>query len=86
MLVSKGGPVYTPDGVDPAFDITGEDFLANFPNMTQSEPPFVPTYFEADSYQSFFDEVYDFRNVAPVYPYSYGSMQVFQANSQSHQI
>jgi hypothetical protein len=74
MMINKGAPVYTAEGDDSAYDITGEEFMANFPNMTSSDPPFIAKYIEADSYNDFFDAVYEFRNEPPVYPYKFGSL------------
>ena len=60
--------------------------MGNFPNMTQPDPPFQPKFITVDTYDEFFDEVYNYRMDLPLYPYKYGSFQLFQANRNNHQI
>ena len=51
--------------------------MAGFPNATEA---FEPTFVEDLNYTEFYDAVYAFRNEGPVYPYRYGSYQIFHAN------
>ena len=40
--------------------------MANFPNMTEPDPPFIPTFITVDNYNEFFDNVTDFRDQEPI--------------------
>ena len=60
--------------------------MGNFPNMTRSSPAFRPEFVNAQNYTDFFTKVYEFRDSVPLYPYSYGSFELFQANRENHQI
>ena len=65
--------------VDPAndgFDVTGEEIFSNWPNRTQFEVSYVDDL----NYTEFYDAVYEARNDMPLYPYRYGSFQIYHAN------
>ena len=79
--MNKGLPVYPADASEENGDITGETFAANLPNYTSPLQPWVVDFVEEDSYLDFFNAFYDSRNNEPLYPYRYGSFQVFQANN-----
>jgi len=63
------------------FDVTGAELFANMPNSTEA---FDVTYIEAATYIDFYHEVYEARNALPLYPYRYGSYQIFAANKKSN--
>lgn len=59
-------------------DVTGEDLVAYLPNSTSA---FDPKYWDdATGYTDFYTHVYEARNDKPLYPYRYGSYQVYQAS------
>ena len=49
----------------------------NFPNKTD----FEVTWTNTSDYFLMYDEFYEFRNEEPLFPYRYGSYQVFQADN-----
>ena len=52
--------------------------MANMPNSTNA---FEANYYDDfESYLDFYNEVYDHRNDAPLYPYRYGAFQVYKAD------
>ena len=51
------------------------------PNSTDA---FEVQYIEAANYIDFYNQVYEARNDLPLYPYRYGSYQIYQANRNSH--
>lgn len=56
------------------FDVTGSELFAMLPNSTDA---FTVEYIEAANYTDFYDQVYEARNELPLYPYRYGSYQIF---------
>ena len=80
-------PVATCDAVDDC--VTGAELFANFPNSTSAfevkyhdeEDAFSRGY---DAYVSFYNTVFENRNSLPLYPYRYGSFQIFQADRKYH--
>ena len=66
-------------------DVSGETLFNNLPNVTSSEEPFVVKYLEeTDNAGDFYLKVYDARLEDPIFPYRYGSYQVYQANNKNH--
>jgi len=63
------------------FDVTGAELFANMPNATSA---FEVTYVDIENYTDFYNAVYEARNDAPLYPYRYGSYQIYQANKKSN--
>ena len=57
-------------------DVTGEELASLFPNSTD----FSFSYADGLNYTEFYNAVYEARNDVPLYPYSYGSFQIFHAN------
>ena len=59
-------------------DVTPQELFALLPNSSSA--------FEAEytsdftNYTEFYDKVYDNRNSKPLYPYRYGTYQVYQAS------
>ena len=51
------------------------------PNVTEA---FEVEYITADNYTDFFDQVYEYRNNGTVFPYRYGSYQLFKADKKNH--
>ena len=51
----------------------------NFPNATSGAFE-THWYDDAHSYLDFYNRVYEQRNDKPLYPYRYGSYQIYQAN------
>ena len=66
---------------DDGFDVMGEEFAAMLPNATSA---IEVTYKDINNYTEFYDAVYEARNDGPVYPYRYGSYQIYQANKKSN--
>lgn len=64
------------DMVGDGGDLTGEEIFANWPNATQ----FEVQYTDDLNYTEFYDAVYEARNDLPMYPYRYGSYQIYHAN------
>ena len=62
-------------------DVTGEELFAALPNSTDA---FEVTYKDGLNYTEFYDAVYEARNELPLFPYRYGSYQIYQANRNSH--
>jgi len=75
ILMSKNPVSPFGDG----FDVSGEQLFANMPNATSA---FEVTYSDISGYTDFYNAVYEARNDAPLYPYRYGSYQIFQANTK----
>lgn len=51
-------------------DYTGSELYSMLPNSTEA---FNVKYIEVAHYHDFYDQVYQFRNEDPIYPYKYGS-------------
>ena len=62
---------------DTTQDVTGAELFAMLPNSTDA---FEVTYVDDKNYTEFYNAVYEARNEAPLYPYRYGSYQIYQAN------
>ena len=63
-------------------DWTGEELTAHLPNATTA---FEPEYWDgATDYIDFYNHVYEARNEKPLYPYRYGSYQIYQASKADH--
>ena len=75
------GPVYNNE----TGYVSTEDLFNAFPNVTSSEEPFVMKTTKTTDYFDFYNEVYEMRNEAPLFPYRYGSYNVFQANKEDQQ-
>ena len=60
-------------------DIKGSDLIDLLPNATEDFWD-VTLVKENLTYNDFFYKVYDFRNEGDVYPYRYGSYQIYHAN------
>ncbi len=56
------------------FDVTGEELFAALPNSTDA---FAVTYVDDLNYTEFYNAVYEARNVLPLFPYRYGSYQIY---------
>ena len=65
------------DMVGDGFDVPSADIFANWPNATQFEVDYVT---EDMNYTEFYNAVFEARNNEPMYPYRYGSFQVYHAN------
>jgi len=64
-------------------DVMGEELFAMLPNSTSA---FEVTYIDAQlNYTEFYDQVYEARNDAPLFPYRYGSYNIYQANRITNQ-
>ena len=63
------------------FDVTGAELYAALPNVTEA---FDVTYIDAANYTDFYEQVYEARNDLPLYPYRYGSYQIYHANKKSN--
>ena len=57
-----------------------------FPNNTGSHPAMEAKFIEVDSFLEFYNSTYEYRNVAPLFPYRYGSFQLFEANNKTNQM
>lgn len=64
------------------FDVSGEELFAALPNSTTA---FEATYTDNLTYTDFYNAVYEARNDLPLFPYRYGSYQIFQANKANNQ-
>lgn len=53
--MSSGLPV---NATNNGFDVTGEMFMEKFPNITASEPAFLPKFVESTTFRDFYDAVY----------------------------
>ena len=62
-------------------DLHPEDIAARFPNATSA---FEFDYYDAPSYLDFYNQVFEEQFVKPLYPYRYGSYQIYQANKANH--
>ena len=62
-------------------DVTGSELYKMMPNSTEA---FEVEYIEAASYTDFYNQVYEARNNDPLYPYRYGSYQIFSANKNQN--
>ena len=58
-------------------NVSGAELFAMLPNSTDA---FEVTYVDDKNYTEFYHAVYEARNEAPLYPYRYGSYQIFTAN------
>ena len=69
--------------ISDADDLDLQKLSENFPNATSGA---FETHFydEAHSYLDFYNKVYEQRNDKPLYPYRYGSYQVYQANTKNN--
>ena len=67
--------------VNDGFDVMGSELYANLPNSTSA---FDVTYVDIENYTDFYTAVYEARNDEPLYPYRYGSYQIYQANKKSN--
>ena len=65
-------------------DISGETLFNNLPNVTSTEQPFLVDYIQPEEVSDFYTMVYDARLDEPLFPYRYGSYQVYQANNKNH--
>jgi len=63
------------------FDVMGSELYAALPNSTEA---FDVRYIESANYTDFYNQVFEARNDEPLYPYRYGSYQIFQANKKSN--
>ena len=63
------------------FDVGGAEFAAALPNATTAFD--VKLIDETMNYTEFYNAVYEYRNELPLFPYRYGSFQIYQANKQS---
>jgi len=66
---------------DAAHTMPVADMWENFPNKTD----FDVTWTNTSDYFQMYDEFYEFRNEEPLFPYRYGSYQVFQADNVTQQ-
>ena len=64
------------------FDVTGAELAAALPNATTAFD--VKLIDETLNYTQFYDAVYESRNELPLFPYRYGSYQIYQANKKSN--
>ena len=60
--------------------------FAGFPNSTGTNPAMEAKFIEVDSFLDFYNSTYEYRNVAPLFPYRYGSFQIFEANKVTNQL
>ena len=63
------------------YDVLGSELYANLPNSTEA---FEVRYIEAADYTDFYDQVFEARNDLPLYPYRYGSYEIYYANKKTH--
>ena len=68
--------------ISDADDITSEELFARLPNATQAFE--VEYYDDFSDFNEFYDKVFDQQYKAPIYPYRYGSYQIYQANRKNH--
>ena len=59
----------------------GSELAAMLPNATEA---FDVTYREDLNYTEFYNAVYEARNDLPLYPYRYGSYQIWHANKKTN--
>ena len=78
VLMNSNPVNMTGDG----FDVTGAELAAALPNATTAFD--VKLIDETLNYTQFYDAVYESRNELPLFPYRYGSYQVYQANKKSN--
>ena len=62
-------------------DVMGSELYAMLPNSTEA---FEVTYKDNLNYTEFYDAVYEARNDLPLYPYRYGSYQIYHANKKTN--
>lgn len=55
-------------------DVTGAELYSNMPNSTEA---FDVTYLDATGYLDFYNQVFEARNDLPLFPYRYGSYQIY---------
>lgn len=67
--------------VGDGFDVTGAEFAAALPNATTAFD--VKLIDESMNYTEFYDAVFEYRNELPLFPYRYGSYQIYEANRQT---
>ena len=67
-------------------DITSEELAARLPNATKAfEVEYIDSeYDHANGYQDFYNAVFDAQFKEPLYPYRYGSYQIYQANRKNN--
>ena len=71
-ILMNSNPVnMTGDG----FDISGAEFAAALPNATTAFD--VKLLDESMNYTEFYNAVYEYRNELPLFPYRYGSYQIY---------
>jgi len=78
MLINENPIIMANDGAD----ISGQELISKFPNSTEAFE--VSEYTGNITYSEFYDAVYAARNDLPLYPYRYGSFNIFQANKNSN--
>jgi len=66
---------------DDGFDLMGSDIVKMLPNGTEA---FETTMMGNLSYTDFYDKVFEARQDTPLYPYRYGSYQIYKANTKSN--
>ena len=54
MIASKGLPVYQSETLTWG-EVSGEELIANFPNMTGDNPAFKPTFIENTTFIDYYD-------------------------------
>jgi len=65
------------------FDVTSAELAAALPNATTAfDVKFVG---DSYSYNEFYNAVIEYRNELPLFPYRYGSYQIYEANKKSNQ-
>ena len=57
------------------FDVSGAELAAAMPNATTA---FDVKLIDSNmNYTEFYDAVYEYRNLLPLFPYRYGSYQIY---------
>ena len=62
-------------------DVMGKDIAKHLPNATDF---WDITWTDTETYNEFYDAVYNARNDGEPYPYRYGSYQIYYANTNTH--
>ena len=86
-MIMNMHPVAGCDAVEDC--VTGAELFANFPNSTSA---FEVKYHDEedalargyDAYVGFYNTVFESRNTLPLFPYRYGSFQIYQADRKYH--
>ena len=65
------------------FDVSGSELAAALPNATTAfDVKFIND--TEMNYTEYFNTVYEYRHELPLFPYRYGSYQIFNANKKAN--